>query len=190
MTSKPSFSLKAGGFLVSEPYLQDPQFFRSVVVLVEHNEQGTIGFVVNKPLPEVPLSELIDVPEGMELPVFLGGPVQQDTIFFLHHLGLGLLPKSIEVTPDLWWSSDFSRLFELIEQGFAEKNQVKVLLGYSGWRVGQLREECENESWVIANVPTTFVFEEGVEHLWKTVLKTLGGTFSELSRYPIDPNLN
>jgi len=82
MSSKPTFSLQAGGFLVSEPYLQDPQFFRSVLVLVEHNEQGTIGFVVNKPLSEVLLSELIDVPEGMELTVFLGGPVQQDTIFF------------------------------------------------------------------------------------------------------------
>jgi putative transcriptional regulator len=190
MPSKPTFSLQAGGFLVSEPYLQDPQFFRSVVVLVEHNEQGTIGFVVNKPLNEVLLSELIDVPEGMEMTVFLGGPVQQDTIFFLHELGLGLLPKSIEVTRNLWWSSDFNRLFELIEQGFAEKSQVKVLLGYSGWKVGQLRDECENESWVVAQVPTTFVFEEKVDQLWKNVLKSMGGTFSELARYPIDPNLN
>jgi putative transcriptional regulator len=189
MSSKPSFFLKAGGFLVSEPYLQDPQFFRSVVVLVEHNEQGTIGFVINKPL-DIPLADMIDVPEGMEMPVFLGGPVQQDTIFFLHNLGLGLLPKSIEVTPDLWWSSDFTRLFELIEEGFAEKSQIKVLLGYSGWSVGQLREECENESWVVAQVPTAFVFDSEVEQLWKKVLKTLGGTFSELSRYPIDPNLN
>jgi putative transcriptional regulator len=189
MSSKPSFSLKAGGFLVSEPYLQDPQFFRSVVVLVEHNEQGTIGFVINKPL-DIPLADMIDVPEGMEMPVFLGGPVQQDTIFFLHNLGLGLLPKSIEVTSDLWWSSDFTRLFELIEEGFAEKSQIKVLLGYSGWSVGQLREECENESWVVAHVPTAFVFDIEVEQLWKKVLKTLGGTFSELSRYPIDPNLN
>ena len=126
MSSKPTFSLQAGGFLVSEPYLQDPQFFRSVLVLVEHNEQGTIGFVVNKPLSDVLLSELIDVPEGMELTVFLGGPVQQDTIFFLHNLGLGLLPKSIEVTSDLWWSSDFSRLFELIEQGIRSTHAYDV----------------------------------------------------------------
>ena len=190
MSSKPTFSLQAGGFLVSEPYLQDPQFFRSVLVLVEHNEQGTIGFVVIKPLSEVLLSELIDVPEGMELTVFLGGPVQQDTIFFLHNLGLGLLPKSIEVTSDLWWSSDFKRLFELIDQGLAEKSQVKVLLGYSGWKVGQLRDECENDSWVVAQVPTPFVFDPDVDQLWKKVLKSLGGTFSELTRYPIDPNLN
>lgn len=189
MKSIPLGELHPGTYLVAEPFLKDPHFFRSVVILVEHNENGTIGFVVNKKI-DLPLSELIDVPEGIDLDVFLGGPVQQDTIFYLHTLGDSILPKSIAVSEHLWWSSDFSGLFELMKKGAAEEKDVKVLLGYSGWSVGQLREECENESWVTAQADAKFIFDHDTEHIWKKVLSGLGGIFTEMTRYPIDPNLN
>lgn len=180
--------LKVGTFLIAEPFMQDPTFFRSVVMLVEHNEDGTLGFAINKRL-ELLLPDLVEAPEGMEFPVYLGGPVQQDTLFFMHSLGESI-DNSLQVRDNLWWSGDFNSLFERYKEGLVSIDNTRIFLGYSGWGLGQLIEECEAKSWLTAIAASKFVFEDDDKHLWQKILGSLGGAYSEISRFPVHPSMN
>lgn len=119
-----------GKILVSEPYLPDPNFERSIVLLCEHNEMGSFGFVLNKPS----LAMLGDVMEGLEqfnATVFVGGPVQQDTLHYLHRCGE--LSGATQITDDVYWGGDFDNLKFLINTEQINASDIKFFLGYSGW---------------------------------------------------------
>ncbi|MEP2772011.1 MAG: YqgE/AlgH family protein [Fulvivirga sp.] len=177
-----------GSFLISEPFLPDPNFERTVILLCEHNEEGSFGFVLNK-ISGVALEDIIEDIKNFEEKVYIGGPVQQDTLHFIHRADY--LEGGVDIGNGLYWGGNFEQLLVLIDTKQIKPEDFRFFVGYSGWSSGQLAEELEANSWIVApNATPDLVFDLDNEALWKTLLKLLGGRFSIYSNYPTDPRLN
>ncbi len=177
-----------GRLLVSEPYLPDPNFERTIILLCEHNDEGSFGFVMNKPS----LAKLGDVMQDLaeiDAPVFIGGPVQQDTLHYIHRLPQ--LEDSVLVMDGIYWGGNFDQLVSLIETKQVAASDIKFFLGYSGWSVGQIEEELKVDSWIVSDkVNEELLFDIKSESMWQYALKSMGGRFSVYSNYPTDPRMN
>lgn len=178
----------AGTLLIADPFLKDPNFLRTVIFLCEHQEAGSLGFVLNRAYKNT-LDELIPEMEGHPLPVFFGGPVQLDTIHFLHQYP-DKVPGSIKVIDGIYWGGEFERVIDLIKDGSIEPNKIRFFIGYSGWSDGQLANELKEKSWLTVNATRKLVFHRKIEDIWKDALKHLGGDFEMMINFPIDPQLN
>ena len=177
-----------GRVLISEPFMQDNYFKRSVVYLCEHNEDGSFGFVVNN-LLTVTLSELVTDIESSDFPVSFGGPVNSNNLFYLHNLG-DKIANSHEVVPGLYTGGSFDDVKTLINTGIITSDQIRFFLGYSGWESGQLEEEMKSNSWIVGSTSIKNVLENKDKDLWKQILKNMGGKFKMISNFPEDPSLN
>ena len=123
-----------GILLIADPFLKDPNFIRTVVFLCEHQEQGSFGFVLNKQIEQT-LGELITDLEGYQLPVYYGGPVQMNTIHFLHQYP-DLIPDSQKISNDIYWGGNFETVTALIKNKSIDFKKIKFFVGYSGWETG------------------------------------------------------
>ena len=180
---------KKGDLLISEPFLADPNFSRTVILLCEHNEEGSFGFVLNK-LAQVNLKELIEGVGNREDSIYIGGPVQQNTLQFIHKND-GLIEGGIQVTDEIFWGGNFEQMLAMMDSDLIQQKDIKFFVGYSGWAAGQLKGELEVNSWIISrNVSIEQVFETDVESLWKEVLNTMGGKYKIVANFPVDPRLN
>lgn len=178
----------AGILLIADPFLKDPNFLRTVVFLCEHQEQGSFGFVLNKQVEQT-LDELISDMEGVPLPVYYGGPVQMDTIHFLHQYP-ELIPDSVKVCDDIYWGGNFETVTALLKSDSIDVEKIKFFIGYSGWGGGQLGDEMKEKSWLTVQSNRKLVFDTSFDEIWKNSLKTLGGEYEMMINYPIDPQLN
>lgn len=177
-----------GRLLISEPFLPDPNFERTVVLLCEHNEDGSFGFVLNK-VSAVNLDDIIEDVNNFSEPVHIGGPVQQDTLHFIHKAPY--LEGGQDLGNGLYWGGNFEQLMILIDSKQIDPEDFKFFVGYSGWSEGQLEEELEANSWIVTpQASADIVFEQDLDQLWKRVLKGLGGRYDVYSNYPTDPRLN
>ena len=178
-----------GSLLISEPYLGDPNFERSVVLLCSHNEdEGTFGLVLNRK-SNLKLSDVIDVyNDTFDAELGIGGPVQYNTLHYVHRLSE--LPQAIKLGEDLYWGGDFEILRTMIGSGIVSTSDIKFFLGYSGWTPGQLQEEIDKNVWIVNNNATNKLFNLEADKLWRSVLKDMGGKYKVLSNYPLDPRLN
>ncbi len=176
-----------GKILIAEPFLGDPNFERSVVFMCEHNIEGAFGFVLNQPSS----LHLSDVVEGVyaDFPLFVGGPVEQNTLHFIHRLG-HVVENTIEIGNGIFWSGDFESFRTLINIGKISGNDVRLFLGYSGWGGGQLEGEMGNNSWILSDVDAATIFDSSPKDFWRVVLRKMGGDFRVLANYPTDPRLN
>ncbi|HLG39676.1 MAG TPA: YqgE/AlgH family protein [Chitinophagaceae bacterium] len=177
-----------GILLIADPFLKDPNFLRTVVFLCEHKEEGSFGFVLNRKY-ENTLDELIPELEGIKLPVFYGGPVQMDTIHFLHQYPDDI-PGGEEVIKGVYWGGDFEKVVEMLKTGIADPNKIRFYIGYSGWSDGQLTTELEEKSWLTVAGNRKLIFHRNYEEIWKDSLKQLGGDYEMMINFPIDPQLN
>ncbi|MCB9186566.1 MAG: YqgE/AlgH family protein [Flavobacteriales bacterium] len=179
---------KAGRLLISEPFMQDPYFKRSVVLLTEHNERGSFGLILNKPIPMY-LNEAIENAPRFDSKLALGGPVQKETLHYLHLLG-NKIPNSTEVMDGIYWGGDFETVKELIISGDLRPNNIRMFVGYSGWAEGQLNHEMESKSWIVAKASKELLFGKKPEKLWSEILKQMGGPYEYMVKLPEDPRLN
>lgn len=178
---------KQGRVLISEPTLSDTYFKRSVVLLTEHNDNGTVGFVLNKPI-DLPINEVLNDFPKFEAEVYIGGPVGKDTIHFLHTLG-ELIPHSVHVMDNIYWGGDFDRIKELIEDGLIKPDQIRFFLGYSGWSPMQLEEELEERSWVVTELEANKIMT-AKKSIWEQSLQNLGEKYQVWSNFPENPAMN
>jgi putative transcriptional regulator len=177
-----------GRILVSEPYLNDPNFERTIILLCEHNEEGSFGFVLNKP-SIAKVSEVMDNEIKLDTTVFVGGPVQQDTLHYVHRCAD--LQDAVEIGEGIYWGGNFESMRLLLETNQINPKDLKFFLGYSGWSEGQLDEELTANSWIVSDrLNDELVFETNAEVMWQKALKDMGGRFSVYSNYPLDPRLN
>ena len=177
-----------GILLIADPFLKDPNFLRTVVFLCEHKDEGSFGFVLNRQY-ENTLDELIPELELHKLPVFYGGPVQQDTIHFLHQYPTEI-PGGIEVLKGVYWGGDFEKVVEGIKSEAIDPGKIRFYIGYSGWSNGQLKEEMKEKSWLTVEATRKLIFHKNYEEIWKDSLKALGGDYEMMINFPIDPQLN
>jgi putative transcriptional regulator len=184
-----SNKLKKGSLLISEPsILNDISFNRSVILLADHNEEGSVGFIMNKPL-EYSINDLIpDI--NASFTVYNGGPVEQDNLYFIHNIP-DLIPNSIEISNGIFWGGDFETTKNLINNGDIKKSNIRFFLGYSGWESNQLKKEMNENSWVVIdNDYGNKILNITANDFWKEKIIELGGDYLIWSNAPENPILN
>lgn len=161
---------------------------RTVILLCRHEDAiGSLGFVLNSRFHQT-LNELVPGLEGVDFPIYKGGPVQMDTLHYLHQYPD--LPDSMKIMEDVYWGGDFETLKVLLQNGLVEKNKIKFFLGYSGWESGQLAGEMEEKSWLTVQAKRNLIFDLPPEEVWKASLVQLGGKYELMIHFPTDPQLN
>lgn len=178
----------AGRILVSEPTLDDFYFKRSIVLLADHNEEGSFGIILNKPM-HVGLNEVVDGYRNFNPGVFFGGPVETDTLFFLHTIGRAL-PGAQKIANGLFLGGDIDMLKEMIILNQVKSSEIRFFLGYSGWSPSQLEMELEKKSWVVAESTAAEMIHSDPDNLWSTIMRNMGSKYAIWSNYPNDPGLN
>ena len=172
----------AGDVLLSEPFMLDSNFKRSAVLLCEHNEEGSIGFILNKKL-DMQVDELIADFPAFSAPVYFGGPVQTDTIHYVHNVG-DLLEDSRSVCKGIWWGGSFEKLKFLVASDLITPANIRFFVGYSGWSEGQLEEEMETNSWVIADMHPNYLFKSKPNELWEQIMSNKGDAYTVIATLP------
>ena len=177
-----------GCILVSEPHLPDTNFDRTVILLCKHDAEGSFGFILNRK-SNVQLHELMNEASGIKSPVFIGGPVEQNTLHFIHQDET--LVDAEQIDDSFYWGGNFDLLLSWLHDKVIEMDKVRFFLGYCGWGAGQLIEEINENSWMVFKPSSReIIFNEQSEDMWKNILKKMGGRFSMYSKYPEDPRLN
>ncbi len=180
-------SPEQGKVLIAEPGLIDLNFKRSVILIVEHNENGTVGFVLNRIL-NYKLSDLLPDFPDFDAKISLGGPVNPKSIHFIHTLG-DIVPKTSPISDNISWGGDFEFIKSLIEAKKITPKQILFFVGYSGWSVEQLDREITEGSWVVAKLHPTKIFTAS-EDLWIDTVREMGSNFKPWTLYPEDPSFN
>ncbi len=178
----------AGILLIADPFLKDPNFLRTVVFLCEHKEEGSFGFVLNRQY-ENTLDELIPELKNFKIPVYYGGPVQVDSIHFLHQYP-NEIPGGQEVIKGVYWGGDFDAVVDLLKTAAIDADKIRFFIGYSGWSGGQLATEMTEKTWLTVKADRQLVFHKDFSQIWKDALKHLGGDYEMMANFPIDPQLN
>ncbi len=178
--------LDKGDLLIAEPYMKDPAFKRTVTLLCEHEKDGSIGLVLNRP-SIFKVNEMIPNFPHFEAAVYYGGPVGMDRLNYLHAYG-DLLEGSLKVTENIYWNGNFDQLKSLVKARRVMPQNIKFFAGYAGWGDGQLAEEMQENSWIICkDYPEIFKMSE---YMWQEVLIKMGGKNKLIAQLPEDPNLN
>jgi putative transcriptional regulator len=179
---------KPGRILISEPFLFDYYFKRSVVLLAEHNNDGSFGVIINKPLV-VRFNEVVkDFPE-FDARVYLGGPVKTDNLFYIHTLG-DAIADSLPILDGIFWGGDLERVKELISLGMLNKDNIRFFIGYSGWMPKQLESELKRDSWLVSNITAERVMRASTETMWQDTVVDLGEKYRHWLNFPSEPALN
>ena len=181
--------LKKGHLLIAEPSLiGDLSFNRSVILLANHNKQGSIGFIINKPLEYTINDVMPDVQAAFK--IYNGGPVDQDNLYFIHNIPQ-LIPNSFEISNGIYWGGNFEITKELINSGVITKNNIRFFLGYTGWEEKQLENEMQENTWIAAkNSYKNKILSKSSTHFWREQLIELGGDYLIWSNTPENPDLN
>lgn len=178
----------AGRVLIAEPFMMDPYFRRSVGIIAEHNSKGTVAFMLNKSLGIQIHEAMSDFPK-LPIPLYFGGPVQKDQLYYIHRLG-ALIPDSYEIMPGIWWQGKLETMIELLHENIATAANVRFMAGYAGWEKNQLRRELNERSWFISEQPMEWIFECEEQLMWKSALQNMGTSYSVIAGYPEDFTAN
>lgn len=177
-----------GNVLLAEPFMMDPNFRRAAVVLCEHDSEGTVGFIMNKPL-DIQIEDLISNFPDFETELYYGGPVATDTIHYIHNVG-DLLEDSIKIGSGIYWGGDFEKLKFLIDSKLIQSSNIRFYVGYSGWSAGQLNEELEGGSWMVSDMHANYLFKSEATSLWQQILTGLPDPYSVIAQMPDTANWN
>ena len=176
-----------GRVLISEPFMDDEHFSRSVIYLCEHNPDESYGFILNQVLSAT-LSELVNEIDNNKFSVSYGGPVSSDSLFYFHNLG-DKIPNSKKLANNLWTGGDFNLISHLINSKQIEPSNIRFFLGYSGWSKDQLVNEIASNSWIVSEFDNSKVLSLN-DNLWQSILSKKGGRYKVVSNCPKDPTSN
>lgn len=177
-----------GKILISEPFLRDATFGRAVILLIDHTDEGSMGLVINKQLP-IFVNDIINEFKYLEeIPLYKGGPVATDTLFYLHTLAD--IPGSISICKGLYLNGDFNEIKKYILQGNKIDEHIRFFLGYSGWESEQLTMEIRENTWLISKEGPTYLMSKDTKSMWKQALEKLGSKYETWSRFPVVPTFN
>lgn len=179
-------NIERGDLLIAEPFMKDPNFKRTVTLICEHNTEGSLGLVLNRP-SIFKVTEMIPNFPAFQSFVNYGGPVGLDRLNFLHSYG-DKIEGSFPIVDNLYWNGNFEQLKELIKAKQILPHNIKFFAGYAGWEAGQLQEEMKDNSWIISkNYKEIFKMSE---YMWQEVLQKMGGKNKLIAAFPEDPTLN
>ncbi|MEZ4907218.1 MAG: YqgE/AlgH family protein [Saprospiraceae bacterium] len=181
-------SLSKGDFLVSQPFMYDGNFRRTVVFMTEYNSEGALGFILNRPLNYKVEDLLMEFPSFDQYAHF-GGPVSTNTIHYIHRVG-DLLEGSVEICKGIYWGGDFDKLKVLVSSELITSKDIRFYVGYSGWSPGQLEDELTLGSWIVAPSDPNVIFSFNKGDMWKKVLEHKGENYDIIAQIPENFYLN
>lgn len=170
------------------PPLADPNFKRTVILLCDHSLEGSFGLVLNRPTG-LSLGQALDETLTFDATLWSGGPVQTDTLHYLHPYGEAV-EGTLPVLDGVYWGGAFEAICKGIGRDRFDADRFRFFVGYSGWGPGQLDAEVDEGAWIVLDADASLVFDDGGDALWRSVLRKLGGEYAILSTYPDDPSLN
>lgn len=182
------FKPSSGRLLVSEPFLPDPYFRRTVVLLCEHNDEGSFGFVLNRRM-DLSINDLMENMPPIGSPVGIGGPVQSGNLYYLHTLGRHVL-DSVEVVDGVHMGGDYEQLRSILATDPKLAKHVRFFVGYSGWGPDQLQKEMDDRSWLVSRADKRRIMGIKPPDLWRETLRSMGKEYAPLANFPEDPTLN
>ena len=177
-----------GKILISEPFLHDFFFHRSIIYLTDHNFEGSVGFILNMEL-DLKICDALEGFDNCDAPLYMGGPVALNTLHYLHSLGT-MIPNSLEINNNIFWGGDIDAIRYAIKTGNVKPNQIKFFLGYSGWTAGQLERELTENSWVIASAKHDLVMNNDDGDAWKRALRGMNRKYRVWADFPEMPEMN
>ena len=181
---------RQGGLLISAPFLRDYHFARSVVLVIDHNEEGSMGLVLNKDFSRLmTLNDLVPALAALPpIPLYKGGPIGRETLFYLHTLSY--LKDALPLSNGLYLNGDFNEMQKYILSGAPTQGVVRFFMGYAGWQKGQLKQEIEANTWLVNNESEVDLLNMYLRDLWRETLSDMGGKYAIWSRYPKYPIMN
>jgi putative transcriptional regulator len=177
----------SGAILISEPFSNDAYFKRSVVLLTLNDDEGSVGFILNKNV-DIPLIDIFGEDIKLDVSVSIGGPVSIDRIDYLHTLG-NKIPESKHVIGDIYWGGNFDVVMKLMRMNVIKNDQIRFFLGYSGWSKGQLKNEIDNKYWLVSNADKKTIMPKD-DNYWRNTLMRMGKNYTAWLNVPEDPQLN
>ena len=180
-----------GSLLIANPVLPDPNFSRTVILLCNHNDQGSFGLVINRStqLKAPDLFSSIDILKSYNAKIYVGGPVSQSMVFYLYRSSRNVIDLD-EICSGVYLGSNLETLESLYLDIKNPEENIRFYLGYSGWSGGQLDGEMEQSSWLIQNANEQFVFLDSEELIWPKAVNSLGEKYQYLTKAPVNPQWN
>jgi len=172
-----------GKVLISQPFMSDGCFRRSVVLLTEYSKKSTIGFVLNKPLL-ITIGDLTDDFPAGDFQLSIGGPVATNTLHYLHTFAH--IPDAIEVVNGIYWGGKIETVRQLLSISIMKPENIRFFLGYSGWTAGQLENELKSNSWIVGDIRPTHIIRPSFD-LWQDSVKNIGGPYNIWTTFPENP---
>ena len=179
---------KKGRVLISEPFASDMIFKKSVVYIVDHSEDSTMGFILNKQvdIEGNPFFRIIGV---LPFELSFGGPVAINRILYIHTLGPQVIPNSVEISDGIYLGGDYKAVRDKIDSGEASPKDVRFFLGYAGWSSHQLEQEIKSKFWIVGNLDKETIMDYHSD-VWGEAVKKLGGRYKLWENLPSNPQLN
>jgi len=175
-----------GKILISQPFLSDGCFQRSVVLLTECSKKAVLGFVLNKPL-FINLDDLTDIFPPGNFQLSIGGPVAADTLHYLHTFAH--IPDAIEVGSGIYWGGKVETVRQLLSISVMKPENIRFFLGYSGWTSEQLEDELKRNSWLVGDIRPAQIFRP-TRDLWENSVKNIGEPYQLWTSFPEYPGYN
>ncbi|MBQ2906312.1 MAG: YqgE/AlgH family protein [Bacteroidales bacterium] len=179
---------RIGDILLSEPFMNDYYFRRSAILIIDHNDEGSLGVIINKRL-SIPFNEIVQGFPKFDADVYLGGPVETDRLFFIHTIG-EMIPDSTKIISGLYWSGNVNALKAMIKNDLIKPHEVRFFVGYAGWDGGQLRNELKTNTWIAGHFSTKQILQTIPGKMWSDFTKEMGKRYSLWSKFPINPSDN
>ena len=177
-----------GKILISEPFLVDNMFGRSVVLLIDHTIDGSMGLVLNKMAPILLNDVIKDFKDVERIPIYKGGPLATDTLIYLHTIPD--VPDALPISSKLFLNGDFEVIRDYIVKGNPLRGSIRFFLGYSGWELKQLHQEIQDNTWLIGKSDVKSMLSYNTEGMWQKALSKLGSKYETWARFPQIPSLN
>ena len=183
-----TLNIATGNVLISEPFMNDFHFRRSVILIIDHNEEGSLGVIFNKRLT-IPFNEIVQGFPEFKADVYLGGPVETDRIFFIHTIG-EMIPDSYKISEGLYWSGNVNALKAMIKMNLIKPHEVRFYVGYAGWEGGQLRNELKANTWLVGKFSTKQLLTTIPGKMWKNFVRQMGKRYMLWDKFPVNPSEN
>lgn len=178
-----------GRLLIAEPFMLDPEFKRSVVLLTEYTAGEVVGFVLNHASGLYVNDGVLDFPET-DAKLFSGGPCNNERLHFLHRCP-DKISGGTDIGNGIFWGGDFEAVKIMFQLNLITNQDIKFFLGYSGWGTEQLDRELKLNSWIVSDkFDPSLIFDDEEENLWKEAVKNLGERYAHIVNFPTNPQLN
>jgi putative transcriptional regulator len=180
---------KKGSVLLSDPFMEDNYFSRSVIILCDYSKEGAFGFVLTNYL-DLDLMELDSSFPVKNAKISVGGPVDNEHIFYVHQFG-NQVDESIQIMDELYFGGNYNQLQEKIHESEENQTKVRFFLGYSGWSSEQLIDELKENSWIVVNnINADEIIDTSKQDFWKYCMEKQGDRYKIISKFPKNPNEN